>query len=749
MSNDKVRFPSVGCLVEFMQGNLPQLGVVLEEQGGRLRLYTQGKREMALTTARLLPWSGPALGGNLSRHQMDVFMEQISAKRTALAKEVVLEEVWELVQGDVFKASAEWLAGLVWSEPNVDHEAAIARAILQNKTHFRFAPPDFEIFTAEMVEKRVQEANCLRLREAFAGAGAQFFQTLWEISLCKRAKLEAHELPEETLATRLKSMLFARIADPECTEDEALWRLLVKPLPEQPFLPLLLALAWGLVPEHYNFYFARAGYDSGSAWAEPFANDIEKLQIEYKARLPELPAFASEKSQGVQFVSIDPKTSIDRDDAFWVGKDGEGNFQLCIALACPAFVWPFESALDKAVLRRQSSVYLPEGDEHMLVGNFGWQLFGLDQHKERPALVLNIRIDANGEVQSFEPQLVKIEVTKNFCTEEAEQGFGCYARNLCLQDANDGAITVAASDDNHDQAWANFIAGEEGTSTSPVPEQLGEEHPARPFAELFKAARELSLLLQKKRVANGAVVTERSDPEIVLEQHGEETQVLVQESPPAPMTFLAIGEVMILANALLAKWAIDKAVPLFFRTQDVTIPKEFAGVWTEPADISRVIRGLPAASLEIQPKRHAGLGLPAYTSSTAPIRRYLDLLNQGQIVSFLQTCRARLSQEELLSLQPLIVARLDGVMQIQRMRPRYWKLLHLRQQGAKAWWDAVVTEENSHFVGVSLPKLQLFLRGKRNLFGDKITLGQDVCVRIGRVSPLLGEMSLVEAREVE
>ncbi|MFQ9867372.1 MAG: hypothetical protein ACLRWP_10570 [Bilophila wadsworthia] len=36
-----------------------------------------------------------------------------------------------------------------------------------------------------------------------------------------------------------------RIADPETSEDDGLWKLMVKGLPDDPFMPLYLAQAWG------------------------------------------------------------------------------------------------------------------------------------------------------------------------------------------------------------------------------------------------------------------------------------------------------------------------------------------------------------------------------------------------------------------------------------------------------------------------------------------------------------------------
>ena len=179
----------------------------------------------------------------------------------------------------------------------------------------------------------------------------------------------------------------------------------------------------------------------------------------------------------------------------------------------------------------------------------------------------------------------------------------------------------------------------------------------------------------------------------------------------------------------------------------MALPREFAGVWTEPHDISRVVRALPPASLESAPRRHAGLGLTAYATLSSPIRRYVDLLNQGQLISFLRDGIPRLNAEALAALLPMVSTRLDAAAQVQRFRPRYWKLLFFRQQGDKKWWDAVVAEENEAFATISLPWAQLMVRGRRRQFDEKTYAGMHVQVRLGKVQPLLNEIQVVEVRE--
>jgi exoribonuclease-2 len=105
------------------------------------------------------------------------------------------------------------------------------------------------------------------------------------------------------------------------------------------------------------------------------------------------------------------------------------------------------------------------------------------------------------------------------------------------------------------------------------------------------------------------------------------------------------------------------------------------------------------------------------------------------------------TREELAALLPFLRVRLEAAGQVQRFRPRYWKLYYLRKQG-NVWWNGVVTEENDFFVSVALPREQVFVRGKRKLFGDRVFAGQAVQVRLGKINPLYNEISILEVAEL-
>jgi exoribonuclease-2 len=253
------------------------------------------------------------------------------------------------------------------------------------------------------------------------------------------------------------------------------------------------------------------------------------------------------------------------------------------------------------------------------------------------------------------------------------------------------------------------------------------------------------------RVEQGAVIIERPDLDFELEGEGADVQVRIREHEASPNAMLLVAELMIVANAVLADWAVENDIPLLFRTQDVAVPKEYAGVWRSAPDIARVVRILVAASLDTQPRRHAGMGLDAYSPVTSPLRRFTDLVNEAQLLHTLAHGTPRWSKEEMAELLLHLGIRLEAVGQIQRFRPRYWKYLYVQQESARhpneCRWVAEVAEENDMWVSVNLPEVQLSLRGKRQLFGEKVFPGQELRVRLGKVNALRGEAVILAAEE--
>ena len=739
--SDCVRYPAPGCVVEYLEGNAVQIALITEEAGGRLRLLLPNRRETRLNASRLLPWLGPLHGADLGRDEAVRLLEQHKKCREDLASDVPVMDVWEMAQGEVSVAPATWFAELFTSDPSADQVSAYGRALLACKSHFRFQPPDFQVFPADMVEKRlVEEKNRLE-REALIAGGAAFLRMLWDVA-CRKRELppppvegaSSGEWPSADVAESLEEVLRSRMVDPEGQEFDALWRTLGKGLPDVPHLPLQLLVAWGKVPPHYNFWLDRAGYASGDDWWTAHRDEVDALvRAAESGQMPDaalftpaaptpcmcddaaasIPAAAPATSllfepgplpeSPLPFVSIDSASTRDVDDAFHVQSTDDG-YLLTLALACPALYWHFGGVLDRAVLHRGTSIYLPEGDCHMLPEVLGTAAYSLLAGTPRPALCVEIPVDAQGRYGSCRTYLARVRLAANLTYRDSQAVLDAQSKGLALPD-----------------------------------------NPAAAHAGQLSVGLELARKRQNTRIEDGAVVMDRPDPVISLEGEGADVRVHVGPDYCAPDAQMLVAEMMILASAAVAHWARERGMAMLHRVQDVVLPREYAGVWSTPQDMTRIMRALTPSGLEVQARPHAALGLDRYTPVTSPLRRYPDLVNEAQVVHFLCTGQPRWSEDALVSLLHALSPALDGAGQVQRFRPRYWKLLFFRQQGDKVWWSGVITEENDAFVSVSLPDQGMFVRGRRKLFDDRAHPGLQVDVRIGKVHPLYNEIMILEA----
>ena len=687
-----VQYPAVGCVVEYFDANAMQIAIVLEEVSGKLRLMLPNRRETKLAANRVLPWiSAPVQGfSSMSRDEMVKVLEEARARRAKICEEMDVISLWELAQGEVDKAQASFFAELLDSEPSVDAVAAIGHALLSCRTHFRFVPPNFEIYDAETVARREEEKKKQEERDRFINEAGPFVRLLLAVASHKAELPARDKWPCEDVQARLEEILRKQMVDPDSST--TLWQTLVKGLNDDPLLSVRLLLAWGKLEPHHNYWLDKAGYDPGDTWWQK--------QEEAARTLADNPEIAALEACDLPFVSIDGDSTEDIDDAFYIEGHEDGSMTLTLALACPALGWPFGSKFDSLVRYRGTSVYLPEGDYHMLPRFLGTDALSLFAGKDRPALVFRQDIAKDGSVRelcSFEVRKVRLAANLR------------YAK---CQEVLDGT----ASEDN----------------------------PSLAYADMLKLAAKFSRKRKAYRISRGAVILDKREPQILLFGEGEDVKVELCPGKPSCEAQDMVAEMMILASASAAEWAVEKRVPFVFRTQSADIPPEYAGIWNDPVRMTEIMHCMVPSILETQPRMHAALGLSCYAPMTSPLRRYADLVNEAQILSFLACGAPKFAAKELDDILLGLHIALDGAGQIQRFRPRYWKLLFFSQKGEDAWWHGVVTEENDTQYSVSLPDYDIFLRGRKKLFDERTVPGSRVVLRIGRVNPLYNEMQILE-----
>ncbi|MBV8032450.1 MAG: RNB domain-containing ribonuclease [Betaproteobacteria bacterium] len=142
-----------------------------------------------------------------------------------------------------------------------------------------------------------------------------------------------------------------------------------------------------------------------------------------------------------------------------------------------------------------------------------------------------------------------------------------------------------------------------------------------------------------------------------------------------------VAELMILANSTWGELLAERDVAAIYRVQ--TTGK---------------------VRMSVHPEPHEGLGVASYAWMSSPLRRYVDLLNQWQLVSALSGKRppfGRTSESLLAAMRAFEVtyARYD---EHQRVMEDYWCLRWLQQEAAKNATAVVLRENLVRFENIPL-----------------------------------------------
>jgi exoribonuclease-2 len=382
----------------------------------------------------------------------------------------------------------------------------------------------------------------------------------------------------------------------------------------------------------------------------------------------------------VRAFSIDDSATTEIDDALSVTGLDTGEVVLGIHIAAPGLAIGPDSPLDKLARERLSTVYMP-----------GWKLtmlppevvgaYTLDEGRDCPAVSLYVTLDeATLDIRATETRLERVPIAANL-----------------RHDALDEVITEATL--------------------------IGEAVADYPFApELALCYRLARHLKARREVVRGKPETfNRPDYTFRLSSGGErepdgsETVDIRERRRGAPLD-LIVSEAMILANSTWGGWLASLGVPGIYRSQAALAPGVKVRMGTKP---------LP----------HAGMGVAQYAWSTSPLRRYVDLVNQWQIMACVRHGRTaalaaafKPKDAMLFSIVSGFDAAYTAYAQFQTAIERFWMLRWLQQQGIVEL-DAAVLKEGL----VRADRLPLVFRA---LGCESLPRAARVRVRIGAIDLL-------------
>jgi len=359
-------------------------------------------------------------------------------------------------------------------------------------------------------------------------------------------------------------------------------------------------------------------------WSPSVLGELEALDESAIERLSD----AREDLTALPFVTIDSEATQDLDDALWAEKTDKG-WLLRVAIADPVALIKENSAIDKEVLKRGTTVYLPGQSVPMLPPLISSDLGSLNEGKKRLARVVTVEVSESGEIGEY-----------SVC-----DALVCSVRKLSYNAADE------------------FIKGDEGDDVAQT---------------MVRTLAGLSSALENWRRENAII--QPGKPEFYLELNDKQ-KIAKISAKEYTLAHRLVEECMVAANRSIASLLIAKELPgIFVRHDGVRedrrdalaavikqqAPESAVTDITQLDDYGKSVRRLLAkeetkslftlwsrqlsrTELSAEAGPHFAMGLPCYTTFTSPLRKASDYLLHRQLAKYLSGDATGVFDDELLA----------------------------------------------------------------------------------------------------
>jgi exoribonuclease-2 len=406
----------------------------------------------------------------------------------------------------------------------------------------------------------------------------------------------------------------------------------------------------------------------------------------------------------VEAFSIDDVTTTEIDDAFSVEHLADGRVRIGVHIAAPALGITRGDEIDAIARTRLSTVYMP-GDKITMLPDSVVEAFTLAEGGLRPALSLYVIV--NRETQ----EIVASET-------RAERVF---VKNNLRHNTLDELVTEEA-----------LAAGS------------GEYPHKDDIAVLWPFA--LALFEKRQQARAGYTLRREVQRNTDFNFYVDGEHITITPRRRGSPLDTIVAELAILANSSWGAFLHDHGVPGIYRSQ-----RAF-GAPTGPKRTRMQTTAAP----------HEGLGVTQYAWSTSPLRRYVDLVNQWQLLACVQHgVTAKLAapfkpkDADLFAVVQGFDDTYSAYADHQRRMEYFWCLRWLKQENRKQVVATVVKDDLVRLEEIPLllhvPALGVHARGTRLLMEvmsiDELTV--EASVRMLHVLDAPTVSSGTEAEEAE
>lgn len=378
--------------------------------------------------------------------------------------------------------------------------------------------------------------------------------------------------------------------------------------------------------------------------------------------------------------TIDGPLTKDFDDALSLELIDD-SMEIGIHIADVAEIVTPDSSLDREALQRGSSLYLPRRHIPMIPPNLSQNTLSLKKGCDRPAISLICQFDKNGNLVKyrFVPSIVRVQ--RQLTYDQVDE--------LYLQET------------------------------------------------LLKEMHRLSQLMRQKRIDLGALIL--SLPEVIVKIQSDSDISLEMNDQETPSRMM-VAELMIFYNWLVARFCKENNIPILYRGQGKPSGRLSVDEAGYVYFVFKQRRKLNPLIVDTDPIPHMGLGLDVYTNVSSPIRRYLDLVVQRQIRSFLLNKSSVYDKEELEGIRMSVEPVLKALERVKRNRIRYWIQKYLLQHTGEKF-SALILDTMKSKYRILLTDFLLVAEMRREN-GQSFSAGQRITVAVKKSDPWNDQLNL-------
>lgn len=332
-------------------------------------------------------------------------------------------------------------------------------------------------------------------------------------------------------------------------------------------------------------------------------------------------------------ITIDPVDARDFDDAISVARTVRGGWMLGVHIADVSHYAEWESVIDLEARRRSTSVYLADRVLPMLPERLCNDLCSLRPDEDRLAFTVDIELDAQGRVRTYEPypSVIRSRVRMDYGAADA----------LLREGEPGGAALDAAA---------------RGRAELAVEAARANGVDLRAFLRNADALARARREIRRKR---GSIDFDTPEVHVLLDAAGMPVDIVTRERTAATSL---VEEAMLLANECVAEFLADRDLVSAYRVHEDPSPDSLASAAKTLTELGAVEGGLAAGIMLGDPRAinaavedaagtafapqvnalllraqqravykshnegHYALGARAYCHFTSPIRRYPDLV---------------------------------------------------------------------------------------------------------------------------